>query len=551
MFGQVYRALKDSASGTLSSDGRFVFSLENAANVTANRSLGVGDNALSGRRLHGRLAAYDLPALGKLKWRIGGGLGSNAVRPDMVFLGPPLPLGGQLFVLVEMNGEIHLLALEAESGGLLWSQVLARVDQEIPDETDRRLFGISPSYSDGILVCPTNCGGVVSIDLSTQSLLWGCRYGCRKGDLEISGAALGAGVAIRHAPRIAVRWLDATAAIADGRMVITPVETESIYCLNLANGTLAWAPLPKQNDLYVANVYCGKIVLVGRHAVHAIRLADGRPAWDGRTVAFPAGAMPSGRGYASGNRYYVPLSNAEVVAVDLDDGTIAQVFKSREGFIPGNLVCHRGKVISQGWDAVEVFRQTDALREEIARRLKANPDDAEALRLLGESRLDEGNLAEAVPNLRRAYHLELEPKISRSRDLLRETLLEGLRCDFATFGGQAEEIERLLDDAGQRIRYSRLMVEGLRKTEQWRAAFDHYMRLMDMEGGDRVLEVAGPSWSARRDRWIWGGLRSLCDKAPDKGAGGDQSRHRGSLGCRYQKQVTRRTTELRGPLRRS
>ena len=92
----------------------------------------------------------------------------------------------------------------------------------------------------------------------------------------------------------------------------------------------------------------------------------------------------------------------------------------------------------------EVFRQTDALREEISGRLNANPDDAEALRLLGESRLNEDKLAEAVHSLRRAY--QLKPKDTRTQDLLRKALLEGLRRDFATYGVYAADIDRLLDD---------------------------------------------------------------------------------------------------------
>ena len=206
------------------------------------------------------------------------------------------------------------------------------------------------------------------------------------------------------------------------------------------------------------------------------------------------------------------------MAVDLDEGKIAQVSKSRDGFILGNLVCHRGKVISQSWDSVAVFRQTDALREEVSLRLKANPDDVEALRLLGESRLDEGNLADAIENLRKAYQLEAksESKDSRTRSLLREALLEGLRCDYATYGAHTKEIEPLLDDSAQRVEYARLMAEGLRNTEQWRPAFEQFLKLMEIEGGDRALEVAGPAWLVRRDRWIWGGLRSLFEKAPTR-----------------------------------
>ena len=51
-------------------------------------------------------------------------------------------------------------------------------------------------------------------------------------------------------------------------------------------------------------------------------------------------------------RYFLPLSNAEVVGIDLAAGKIVQVSKSRQGNVPGNLICHRGKIISQGLESV-------------------------------------------------------------------------------------------------------------------------------------------------------------------------------------------------------
>ena len=67
---------------------------------------------------------------------------------------------------------------------MLWSQTLALVDREMGRLMQRLLFGVSPSYADGILVCPTGGGAVVSVDLATQSLLWGCRYGRKKANID-------------------------------------------------------------------------------------------------------------------------------------------------------------------------------------------------------------------------------------------------------------------------------------------------------------------------------------------------------------------------------
>ena len=146
-----------------------------------------------------------------------------------------------------------------------------------------------------------------------------------------------------------------------------------------------------------------KVVLVGRGGVRARRLADGELAWGGRTIAFPDNSMPSGRGFfviesaaapaapggqdarAPAPRYFLPLSNAEVVGIDLAAGKIVQVSKSRKGNVPGNLICHRGKIISQGLEAVDGYDQLDVVRAEVRRRLAANPDDAEALSLRGRN----------------------------------------------------------------------------------------------------------------------------------------------------------------------
>ena len=137
---------------------------------------------------------------------------------------------------------------------------------------------------------------------------------------------------------------------------------------------------------------------------------------------------------------------------------------------------------------------------------------------LGESRLGEGNLTEAVANLRKAYQLENKLKLNntRTRGLLGEALLDGLGRDFATYGPQAEEIERILDNSAQRVRNARIMAEKLRIAGQWAPGFDQLLRLMEMEGGDRVLEVAVQSWLARRDRWICGTFAELYAEANSK-----------------------------------
>jgi outer membrane protein assembly factor BamB/tetratricopeptide (TPR) repeat protein len=510
------RMSSDMTYGTLSSDGQCVFAIEDldlSVGPTGGMLLRLGrvgvGGAAAGVGVAGeptspwdRLAAYQIQT-GKLKWSIGGPGGPEALRQsETFFLGPPLPLLGQLFVLAEVRGEIRLLALEASTGNLLWSQQLAVADQAISQDAQRRSAGLSPSYADGILVCPTAVGAIVGVDLTTRSLLWGYRYGrdrprSRRNFMAISAVALGGG--------LPSRWIDSSISIVEGHVLATPVESDSLYCLSLIDGKELWNR-PRQDGLYLACADREKVVVVGSGTVRALRLTDGKPAWDGRAIVLPESAVPSGRGVSSGDRYYLPLGNAEVAAIDLTAGTITASAKSRKGIVPGNLVCHQGKVISQGLDAVEVYYQLEAVEKEVAGRLAANPNDAEALALQGEMLLNAEKAAEALVALRRAYQLQANP---RTRELLRDTFLEGLRNDFATYRDGGAELERMLDDRTQQAAYLRLMADGLRQSTQWASTFDYYERLMDLDPDQLPLDPIDKMLTVRRDRWFQGQLALL------------------------------------------
>ena len=523
--GMGQRMWGDMTYGTLSSDGRCVFSIEDLdlgfgpaaamlfrlGPVVGRKPVIAGDMTGEQTSLSNRLAAYEVRT-GKLKWQIGGPAGPHALRQaETFFLGPPLPLLGQLYVLGEIKGEVRLMALDGATGDLLWSQQLAVVEQSVLQDPLRRWAGASPSYADGVLVCPTSTGAIVGVELATRWLLWGYRYGRGR-----AGNRSNLGLFSSVAPGGAApsRWIDGSVTIADGRVLATPIESDSLYCLSLIDGALLWKS-PRQNDLYVACADRDKVVLVGRRAVRALRITDGKPAWDGRTVDLPENSAPSGRGFLSNDRYFLPLSSAEVVGIDLGEGKIAHVAKSRSETVPGNLICYRGKVISQGLEGVDAYSQLDAVIAEVQRRLAANPNDAEALSLRGETLLEAGKRSEAVASFRRAYELEPDP---RTRELLRDSLLEGLRTEFAAYRQYGGEVERLVDDPAGHAVYLRLMACGLRQAGQWATAFEYYQKLIDLEPNQRPLDPIGKNLTVLRDRWFQGQLVLLRSEASDEAA---------------------------------
>ncbi len=506
------RMATDMTYGTLSSDGRLVFAVEDldlelgfgqpgaiilrAGPMGGNPGLGVVNDD-DEAPLVNRLAAYDIHT-GKLKWQLGGPAGPNALRQvDTFFLGPPLPLFGQLYVLGEIKGEIRLMALEAATGSVLWSQQLAVAERSVAEDPWRRYAGASPSYANGVLVCPTSAGAIVGVELSTRSLLWGCQYGRSRGFRPTNALASGA--------PMPSRWIDGNVSVVDGRVIATPIEANFLYCFDLLDGEVLWQ-VPRQDELYVACADRDKVVLVGRHAIRALRLSDGKPAWRGRSLRLPENSMPSGRGFLAGQRYFVPLSNAEVAAVDVTRGKTVQISKSRGGNIAGNLVCYGGKMISQGFGSVDAYYQLDAATAEVERKLAANPDDASALSLQGEILLYQQKRSEAIACFRRAYKLAPAP---RTRRLLRDCLMEGMQSDFAAYRDRAGEVERLLDDPSQRAAYLRLMADGSRKMRRFGDAFDYCEKLIDLAPDQRPMDKVSDGLSVRRDRWLLGQLTLL------------------------------------------
>lgn len=515
------RVWDDAAYGTLSSDGERVYCVEDLAGnlqeafpggrpaqqMFMNNGMRVTPAAI----FYNRLAAYEIETEGKLKWELGGEAKEDAAPlAGAFFLGPPLPLAGRLYVLAEIKGEVRLLALEARSGEVLWSQQIAIVERNILEDPLRRIAGASPSYSDGVLICPTSAGAVVAVDLTTRALLWGYQYP-RAVDPTYQNRMMQfrfGGMPINEASEND-RWADASVTVAEGRVLLTPIESPNIHCLNLLDGTLQWQK-PRDGGIYVACVREGKVLIVDNRDVRALRLADGEAAWSEASVPLPAGSMPSGRGFFDGERYYLPLTSAEVAALDVETGKIVGRSRSRNGAVPGNLICYQGAVISQGIDQLECFYQLEDLRKQVAATLGEHPDDPQAMARHGELLLDEGKLDEAAAQLRRSYELQADP---RTRELLVDALLEGLQRDFAAHRTDAGEIERLADQAAQLARFQRLMAAGLQEAGETRAAFETLLRMADWKSPPAEPERVDQALAVRRDRWVRAKFASLWQAA--------------------------------------
>jgi outer membrane protein assembly factor BamB len=251
----------------------------------------------------------------------------------------------------------------------------------------------------------------------------------------------------------------------------------------------------------LACVYDGTVLLVGAQSLAAVSLADGKQAWKDEVLSLPAGASPSGSGFLSAGKYYLPLTTAEVAAVDVAGGRIVARAAARDGAALGNLICHRGSVISQNGLFLDCFDQIDVLRKRSERRLAKRPDDVDALRTLGEVAYNEGQLSDAIGLLERAYAGNREDL--QTRDVLAECLAMALDEDFASYRSRLPLLKELEDGvASRRLSILRIESEGLLEAGEPLASAETCFKLYRLAApSDEPLEI-GRSHQTAVSGWV-------------------------------------------------
>lgn len=336
----------DTTFGFMSSNGNALFVVE-GFEETSRQGRRENQSPETDRPYH-FLSAYTLrDQPGRCDWSIDGLKFDGTTIEKCVFLGPPSSLDGQLFVLAETRGVVVLAAIEASTGNLIWSQplVLTQSTPNVPRSGPmaRHTSSLTPYYADGILICPTGCGAVVAVDLPTRSLRWGYEYpdwSPNRGTFDSCN-----------------RWIDSSVVTAGRYILITPVESQKLFCLNLDDGKIQWS-IDRKDLTYLAGMHRNIAVTVGRKKVTGIDLDTGflAPGWP---VELPTNSLPSGRGCFTERRLYLPIiaeGKGAVLTIQLDRPARIQCSTFSDGFVPGNLVCLQNRILSQNVDWLQAFQ---------------------------------------------------------------------------------------------------------------------------------------------------------------------------------------------------
>ena len=540
-------AFEDATSGTMSSDGRLVFVVESDPEAITALN-GPGPNGLFrpgqpglGWKGGNALAAYDVAARGAPRWRLpgrDGGEDDAAAAAKAWYMGAPLPIGDQLFVLVEEKAEIRLDVLDAATGRVEWSQPLAELDEDQAidnrESHSRRVAGLSPSLAEGVLVCPTGAGAVVAVDLATRTLLWAYNYPRpREGDVVMLpngvrvrrqiGGGMGGGVIINgqwidgsRGTTAANRWRDTAPILAAGRVILTPNESDELHCLDLRRGTVLWKA-PRKDLLQAAGVFENRVIVVGQRRVDALSLENGRSGWP-KPLPLEQGS-PSGRGILAEGRLFLPLDTPEVVEIDLAAGRVVDRSPARGGSVPGNLVAYRGEVISQGIDSLDVFHQAAPLENRIETALREEPRDPGGLLWRGQLELDRGRVAAGIGMIREA-HAGQPARIPR--DVVDAAIAFAMQRDFAAAAPLWREAvgEGAATESARAT--LRVVVDGFLRSGDFAQAWDAWQLSiprrtasggMPPEATPLVDDASDPRVTMTESRWLQGRLADLVDRA--------------------------------------
>ncbi len=435
--GAAHFPLVNATVGTLSTDGLRVFAVEDLPLPPPPHLIQPPDGAsrpsfgpLANAVFANRLRAVDLDT-GELLWEKGG-RGTGELNGGF-FLGPPLPADGRLYALLERDGDVRLVALDPARGDVVWSLKLAGLRDRVLLDPARRLRGCHLTYADGLLICPTDGGAVLAVDPLTRGLAWAFLYPSKK-------PAPQEGTPPFNVSELDDAWRPSAPVVAEGRVLLTPGDADTVYCLDLRAGTPLWQA-GRDGDLFFAGVQRGRVVLVGAGRTRALGLADGKQAWERPT------GVPSGQGAAGDGVYYLPLKASTetggpgVLALDMASGRALAFARARAGDVPGNLAFFGGEVVSQTVDGVTVYPNLKTRLARVDRLLAGRPRDPRGLVERGTLRRDQGNFDGALADLRAALAVNPPDEVrGEARRRLHEVLAQWVRRDFAAGEKHLDEL---------------------------------------------------------------------------------------------------------------
>jgi outer membrane protein assembly factor BamB len=250
-----------------------------------------------------RLVCYDLAA-GKPVWITEQNPGSGE---RLFFQTPPVRYRDRLYAPVRKGQAFCIASLDADSG-----EVLSVVNVHSGGTTFVRVPAQRPQILGDMLLHSTNAGAVAAFRLPDLELRWLRRYETRtphqppKKQRKITMRGFGYRVQERNLDQ----WKPVRPIAHRGRIVIAPVDSDALLCLDAQTGAMRWM-LPRLERGYrnsefeeLVGVDGDRLYIAGVH-LQCIDIVSGKRLWE-KALSTWMGAGRQGRGLLHGGRIYLP-----------------------------------------------------------------------------------------------------------------------------------------------------------------------------------------------------------------------------------------------------
>ena len=450
----LYQMIRTNTASQMSIAGRTLFVLDESSGATWNDDFGYGIGGEATIAIPANfIRAYDVDS-GLFKWEVGGQtqsvsqpVGQGNLLAGFYFLGAPLVLGQRTYVLAESGEGIFLIQIAEPDSGvrhaadrdveainsvnprIVRSQILTVPEHKLPRHPVRKHAGLVPSFAQGMLICPTCDQRIVAVSAEDQSLRWVFRYAGNIRTQELGGDNLvlfgGRDALDTRSVDMDSRWIDSLPRIVDSKVLITPRDSDQLYCLDLQSGKELWNS-PRGAFHAIGAVSNDRVVLVGNQRVMALRITDGSQIW---TTELRDGVV-CGTSATDGEIMQIPTNEPAIVTLDLETGRRLVRQSADLTKMPGNLLMSEHGLLSQNLSSLTFSAATPA-------------DSASNLVEQATELLLNRQIAQAQALLDQA--VTANPRDAAARDLLIELLLEGLRSDFQANRSSVPRIRELID----------------------------------------------------------------------------------------------------------
>ena len=352
-----------------------------------------------------RLVSY-AAAGGNQLWEIGGQLsGEDAFLAGARFMSPPEPAGSHLLTTVEKKDGLYLLALDPESGNILWQRFLcAYVAPPLPPEATVGLY-----VEDGEVYIATGKGVVFAVDAHDGHVYWAAVYeGNAAGPSFRRSFNRGAAQPDNEREK---GWSDNLVFAAGNRLLVLPSDAASIMSLERSTGELQYERTT-DGDRHAVGLTAKGVITAGEDFVRMRLFKNGRVHWTTELTA------PTGRAFLAGGRILLPHDTAISVLDAASGGLQRTLHVGLSGDLPlGNLYSDGERLYAAGLGRVMALSSGEHLLAELNAKVEKNPTAGTYL-ARGRFFLKTARYQKAVRDLREARSRALQdPRRERFQTL--------------------------------------------------------------------------------------------------------------------------------------